>query len=570
MCAMPIPIDRAAQFLSRDAPVVPVSGGPRADFARSPAAQRIGEISSENGLFLFNFEHRAALELPHAWIDTGREEDAQCPVWVDVVLPERKYQSFRHDLQIGSFHPGHRGKWTTHELCHGLVGFAWRPDATPFFHATAGRLAELLPVALWYFFDEYRLRRCREHQGGGALFQTFCPRCEAAAEEGWREWDSDRWIRGGIGYFQKELDRLDASLREGRPIANRWFQIDLSSDGLAYAMGHRRRLASDAMHRFAEQFLVEGGGYFADLEGLRARVVEVARGVLLGDPVVPWAASAEEARHRWMVQDLAWRLLQVRAETAGEAAVALDRLIDDLAVTGSISDAIAAYVELHQAVFLPRPEVVFAVGYPLETGFGRGRVQVLEGLQSVCPLCVEAFEDAGVDPVAGFLDWDPSRRVPLAIRWADWLSFSHPEMADLARYEQALQVSKSDLVGAALGTKGADERVRLAYGAHVLVVSTDIVAVAESLDAGSLQGFAVDGVVCLRDEGGAAPPPDPHALIVARDASSDVVLADIEVETAAALMALGEGGLLSLPHGERNALLHLGLIVPVAWDIVVK
>jgi hypothetical protein len=74
----------------------------------------------------------------------------------------------------------------------------------------------------------------------------------------------------------------------------------------------------------------------------------------------------------------------------------------------------------------------------------------------------------------------------------------------------------------------------------------------------------------VRYEDGRSPPADPHALIVARDSASEVVLADIEVATAVALGNLGEGGILTLSQGERNALLHLGLIVPVAWDIVVE
>ena len=472
MRAMPIPVDTAVHYLAADRPVRTVPGGPRIDFSRSPAAARVGELAAENGLFLFHFEHRVALDLPYAWVEAGRDEDARPPEWIDGVLPERKYQSYRHDLMIGSFHPGHRGKWTTHELCHGLVGFAWRPDATPFFHATAGRLAELLPVALWYFFDEFRLQRCREHQGGGALFQTFCGRCEAAAAEGPREWDAERWIRGGIGYFQKEIDRIDASLREGRPIANRWFQIDLSSDGVAYARGHARRLSSDAMRRFAEQFLVPGGGYFDAIGDLRDRAIEVARGILLGDPVRPWAENPEVARDRWIVQDVAWRLLQIRSETAGEAAIALDRLIDRLAVTGSVSQALSEYATLHAEVFLPAPAVAFAVGYDLAPDRGRGAVQIREGLQSVCPLTVEAFEDAGVDPVTGFVASDVAARVPLAERWARWLDREHPEVSDLARYELALRTAGSDGVGTALGPRGADDRVRLAEGARILTVSS--------------------------------------------------------------------------------------------------
>ena len=109
--------------------------------------------------------------------------------------------------------------------------------------------------------------------------------------------------------------------------------------------------------------------------------------------------------------------------------------------------------------------------------------------------------------------------------------------------------------------------MRLAHGVHLLAVSVDIVAVAEALDAGSLQGVLVDGSVVLRDEGGQSPEEDPHALLVGRDASGEVILADIEVQTAEALRGLGDGGGLEVPDGQRRALLSLGLIVPIAWDI---
>jgi len=566
MRRMPIQIDKAVAFLSDDRPVVQIPGAPLRDFARSPAACRIGELAAENGLFLFNFEHRVELELPDAWIEPGRQEEAQTPQWVDGMLPERKYQSFRHDLQIGSFHPGHRAKWTTHELCHGLVGFAWSPDGTPFFHAMAGRLAELLPVALWYFFDEFRLGRCRDHKGSGALFQTFCPRCEEVAAEGPREWDSDRWIRGGIGYFEKELEKLDASLREGRPIANRWFQIDLTGDGVAYARGHHRRLSSASFGRFAEQFLVPGGGYHRDIASLRERVVAVAKALLLGEALTPFAAP-EEARNRWIVQDMAWRLLQIRAETDGEAAVSLDRLIDLLASDRSPEVAVEAYIALHEEVFVPAPSEIFAVGYAIGDVYGHGCAQLRAGLASICPLTLEIFDDAGVDPVAAFSRLDPARRVSLGLRWADWLTSRHPQLADLARYELALRTAKSDPVGIALGTTGADARVRLSHGAMVLVVDTDVVRLAEQVDSGEVQGVVVDGTVELHDGAGATPVIDRHALIVARDGAGELLLADIEVEAAQALGGLGDGGALNLPTGEREALLELGLVVPVSWRI---
>jgi hypothetical protein len=147
-----ISVDDALASLAQENGRVPDGGWPEGapprDYLRSPAAARIGRLARIEELFCFHFERRAALELPDEWIAPGCEADAEAPGWQDGKLAERKYQSFRHDLLIGSFHPGHRGKWTTHELCHALIGSAWRPDGSALFHTCAARLAELLPVLL--------------------------------------------------------------------------------------------------------------------------------------------------------------------------------------------------------------------------------------------------------------------------------------------------------------------------------------------------------------------------------------------------------------------------------------
>ena len=178
-------------------------GAPDREFTRSPAAMRVGHLATEAELFLFHFEHRVHLELPEDWVE--RPEDAAPPEWLGGVLPERKYQSFRHDLLIGSFHPGHRAKWSAHELCHALVGFAWRPDPSPLFLATAGRLAELLPVVLWYFLDEAYLQRCPVHQGGGALFRKHCLACDAAAQPNLGDVHAERRLEEAVRFMEREL-----------------------------------------------------------------------------------------------------------------------------------------------------------------------------------------------------------------------------------------------------------------------------------------------------------------------------------------------------------------------------
>ena len=106
-----------------------VEGAPGYELARSPAATAVGCMAAESGLFLAHFEYRVPLEPPEHWLPLDRPDLGQPGSWSGGRLAENKYSSFRNDLLIGSFNPGHRAKWTAHELCHCLVGFSWRSDA---------------------------------------------------------------------------------------------------------------------------------------------------------------------------------------------------------------------------------------------------------------------------------------------------------------------------------------------------------------------------------------------------------------------------------------------------------
>ena len=212
-----------------------VLGAPQHELSRSPAAKRIGDLAQGSQLFLFDYERRHHLDPPEAWLPADRPDLEATSSWEAGSLVEPKYMSFRHDLLVGSFHPGHRAKWTTHELCHGLVGFYWSPEATDLSLALGARLAEALPVALWYFLDEAGLQRCAAHAGDGPLLSAFCPAYEAAARAGARAVDEEdeRWLREGRAFLERELERIASSREQGRPISHRLGSLDLSSDGLA-------------------------------------------------------------------------------------------------------------------------------------------------------------------------------------------------------------------------------------------------------------------------------------------------------------------------------------------------
>ncbi|MEZ4431401.1 MAG: hypothetical protein R3F65_03235 [bacterium] len=245
-----------------------IPNAPDVELWRSPAAARVGVLAAASGLGLSHFEFRRHLAVPDHWVPADRPDVFGEPYWQGGRLVEPKYGAFRHDDVMGSFHPGHRAKWTAHELCHRLVGHAWRPDASPLFLALGARVAELLPVVLYYFLDEAGLRRCEVHSG--PLFGLFCGACEAAAREGMAEGVDASWFARGRAFLDAELAAVERSRRLGRPVSHRWVTLDLMSDALGYVGAHGPRLGSRVFGRFMELF--PGDRTHDSLDGIVARV----------------------------------------------------------------------------------------------------------------------------------------------------------------------------------------------------------------------------------------------------------------------------------------------------------
>lgn len=538
-----------------------VWGAPAHELARSPAAQRVGALAAAAGLGMAHFEHRHHLALPEAWTPEGRPELGDPPAWASGTLPESKYQSFRHDLLLGSFHPGHRAKWTGHELLHGLVGFAWRPGASRLFLALAARLAEVLPVALWYFFDEADLRRCPAHAGQGPLFGAWCGACEDAARGGPASQPAERarWLAEGRAFVDRELAATARSRREGRPRASRYATLDLMSDGLAYADAHAARLGSAAFEELVARFFPAGTGHHADLDSLEGRIVELLDAIsaaITGDEHATTVAPLVGGRWRFVAQDLGARLLQVRADTEGDCALELDRAIDELAGRpdeAGVKAAIGAYRALFDDWELPSPEAVFAVGYPLPLGHGSDLEQLGRGLETACPNALAALAPAARDAlVARFAaaDLAAPRRAPLGRRFAAHLAADLPDDAvagdagaravAIARVEAALVHARPrDPAEVALGWDSADTTARLATGLEIV--------------------HAPAGLV---DEGATD-------LAILREADGAVAAHAISAEVAAMLRGWDDGAreVATLPADEAEiaALCEAAVLVPSRW-----
>ncbi len=480
-------------------------GAPPQDLESSPAASRIGALARASGLRMFHFEHRVRLPLPEAWTSKGRPDLGEAPRWEAGSLPESKYQGFRHDLLLGSLHAGHDPKWTAHELCHGVVGFAWRPDAAPLFHALAARVAEALPVALWYFHDQEE----PDHEGGRA-------------------------------FLDRELARVERSLRLGRPIPHRLATLDLSSDGLAYAAAHGPRLDSEAFERWITGFFREGQGWNRELDGLVDRALEVQAHLLGQAEADPLAGSAE----RRVRQDLGWRLLHARTliTEAREGRSSLDALIEELELGAEVSEVAAGYRALSEAEDLPDADDVLAVGYDLGRGEGRSVAQIGQGLETACPGALDLLGADEVQVVARFVAEDPFERAPLGRRFARWMARERPgAAADRASLEAALvHAAPCDPAGATLG---------VAQGEGGLVPSAEIEVLELHHDVLGAGRDRLD---------------QPLYLVVRRAADGEVDLVEVEAEVAAALAA----GCAPAGDEARERLAALGILRPERWRLL--
>jgi len=545
---------------------------PIADLTRSPAARRVARLAADAGLFLFDYERRVQLELPEDWLPVGRPDlgvTGLPPDWERGLLGESKYLSFRHDLLLGSLHAGHRAKWSTHELCHGLVGFCWKADGSMLFHALAARLAEALPVALWYFFDEAGLQRCERHALQTEVGPSFCRACERAAVASTGSASSvsdDAWTARGLTFLAREVDGVRRSITEGRPMFTPHGAIDLMTDGLAYASAHAPRLRAPEMQaQLAAMFAGTPGpelGLFDELEAFAAHIEKLGAYVA-GHGPAPRVVSG--GRWRFVAQDLAGRVMQIAADSEGECFAGLEAILQGLVAgtEAAVANAIASYVELHESFELPEPDDVFALGYALPGHVGVGVAQLRAGLESAMGATLTrlgASLGEGADGlVARFASALVPSREPIGTRFAAFLKdasdvASDSETLGLAALEAAIaSASPPDPIELGLGLDGAL--------AETLSLPIGVELVRAGFDAG---GLLMHGV---------ADPKGPRSFLVRRDAGDEVGLVALSEPLA---QRLSEGPLdaaavvVQAEHdSELRALLEEGLLIPDRWDLAI-
>ena len=522
------------QVINKNLPTFNVPGAPDLELSRSRAATRVGQMAAASGLRLSHFEYRHHLPLPEDWIPHDRPDLAGDPTWQGGRLIEHKYQHFRYENPVGSFHPGHRAKWTAHELCHGLVGFAWWPGASPLVNALAARLAEVLPVALWYFFDEAGLRRCAKHAGGGPLYGTWCADCDRAAELGpIEDAQAERWHREGRAFVDRELAAIAHSRRTGRSISHQFTTLNLASDALAYTAANRLRMASPEFARYIELFHGPELGCYSDLDALEARVLEVQAAICGDGPLAPLSAGAD----RVVAQDLGWRLLQISADCEGEIVDALDGLATRLAEKPeAIAPIITDYQSLTEDWFLPPAAEVFAVGYSLVhllvsdgalDDYGLITAPAMVGIESLCPDTVLLLGDDFPELATRFVQTETPTRGVIARRFATFLAAERALVGDVARYEVAIaDPGPPDAEVEAFGTDlRPTEHVRVAEGVELLKLSVDARGICAAL--------ITDSPIEIEAQ---------QTWLAVRRSVSEVVIAELSADAAAYVLDLQTDG----------------------------
>ncbi len=533
-----------------------IMNAPDHELCRSSAAVQVAELSRSSDLFLSHFEHRFHLPLPDTWSPGGQADLVPGPYWEGGHLREHKFRHFRYDNPVGSFNPGHRAKWTAHELCHALVGFAWRPDASPLFHSLTARLAEVLPVALWYFFDEADVNRCRAHSGSGALFGQFCPACEHAAALPPTGPIDEGLIVAGREFVMAELAAIARSKRQGRPVGHRYATLDLTTDSLAWTRSHLPRLNSSGFHWHRELFLGPTQGAFDHLEDLEARVIEVMNAIT-GEAS---ASPLKGDRWLWMAQDIAWRLITVREDCEGELVNDLEGLVTRLAMSpdeATIAQTSQDYSALCGEWFLPPHEEVFALGYASPCGHGAAVGQIVEGVEQTMPNTTALLGEATTMVIEEFAKSSVPERGPLARRVAQMLTEQAPgATADVASYEAAIaHPAPPDAVSDSLsGPHPRSNEWTAASGVEVLYLKADVSEIINLVDD-------------LPDE----LPERPHILAIRRASDGDVIVAEISRAAAELVETLrevpGPWTESSLSELEFKSLRDLGLLVPARYSM---
>lgn len=403
---------------------------PSSDLNRSSIAKLIGQIAQKNELFLSHYEYRYQFETPEIWKNPTRQDLEFHMQWVNGALSEYKYQSFRNDIRIGSFHPGHQSKWTTHELCHGIVGFAWNPEWNLFQHAISARLSELLPVVVFYFLDEMDTLRCSKHQFPN-IFYGYCQACEEIAGSGFSN-DGNQmqyWADKADQFFKREIESIQQSLKLKQPNYHIAGGLNLMSDGLAYVSQQELRIQSQEYHDFIRMFYTEFD-MFNHIDDLMNHVQTVYEDMKVGR-VKDYGFGPSE-RHK--LKDMVWRLFELSVDSEIELKEDIFSIIDETSTkikNDDISSILKKYIDLSTEWEIPDIEKIFGLGYEITNTVGYASNYVLDGIKQFYTEIENSISD---NMLIKFIDQDQLDRQLLPHRFELFLNAQSYEYIELIQF----------------------------------------------------------------------------------------------------------------------------------------
>jgi hypothetical protein len=392
----------------KDTEIKDMGADPR-DYHRSSVAKRIFHLAKENNLVFAHYEYRWPIPLPQSWM-SEKDQYAQGEVhWNQGVLSELKYQSFRHDSAVCNFHPGQSSKWGAHELCHKLVGFAFKPDADILFHTLAAWAAEVLPVTVYYFWDEIDSFKCAKHQNYSFMPATYCKRCEEKAEV--QSQKKEEYKELGWKFLNLQLTAIEASIKQSKLLPAPYLSLDLADDAYYYTLSQFPRLSSETYKEFVETH-VPLQLYSKSLEDLLIRIRNVAAAIIETKDLKPFGLSAID----WKVLDMGFRGFELSESI--ESNKDFVKLTNDFLQHKNISTYVAGYKSFSENYDLPSLQEFFGVGYNLTNDLGYFEPQVIEGIKTLLP---ESFDRLKDEDIAAFLENDRASRKFLGERLSPYL-----------------------------------------------------------------------------------------------------------------------------------------------------
>ncbi|MFK8137017.1 MAG: hypothetical protein AB8E15_01540 [Bdellovibrionales bacterium] len=451
---------------------------PSQDRSGSEVSNTIFDLAQNHNLMFFNFEYRKALDYPEDWMGDVSEEWGGNQ-WLAGKLPESKYQNFRTDLLIGSFHPNHHSKWSAHELLHNIVGFGYNPQWTFLEHCLSSRLSELLPVVQYHFLDEARTNKCMKHNFSFSAQGQNCQACDLLAKEMNPSSTSSLSKDMAEEFFTREIAAIKSSLKSGLPVENQFFHINLSTDSYAYVKNHWGRLQDPLFAKFVDQFYKDTPQYFTKIDDQIQRVEDVFSH-LMGRSNLATVSKILEV-NTWITQDIGFRLLQMQkmCEEADEVFRAIEKIVFGLlpnASLESVEKSIQSYVELCKEYELIPAEELFAVGYELPMGFGFAKEQVLEGLKSAIPNTLRIIGPTSLSIVVeDFIRRCEWTRNSLAPRFTEFLkSEGSKELSEMGELENAISSLKLVDVYAQYWNPTHEDQYYLSPNVYSMITKTGI------------------------------------------------------------------------------------------------